>query len=429
MKENPTANSFWTPGASEWEWWQKRPSDPVAAPGERPSAGTPAVFAIPAHQSSSVPVWVSSTDPEVIEQVLEVELERLGVPVPEAPGTHLAWKIVGSADARRLVRAVVVPRGLDESGAKEKADWAAFLPAPLMLPPRPRAIVLWQELGRWVVGFSREGQWVHFQSLGRRKPDAALLNDIRCLYLELDGRKMADHVDALVLWKSAGNEPVPDDFGDKIDKVLGLDFRVVEKPAPDPKLAEGFQFEPGEIAEAREKRERSRKAVRAAVLVAAVYGILISVGIFDLFRRQGENAELRQQVAQLEPEASVIRDAKARWDDLETALSIDRYPVELFYQVARLFPEEGLRMTQFEITNSGQIVVRGEASSVPVAIRFKADLEGNPDLRDYEWEIPPPENNGDVAEFVAFGTYRFGLPVDDSIGGDGPSTASAFNNP
>ncbi len=425
MKENPTATSFWTPGASEWEWWRKRPADPVAAPSERPSAGSPAVFAIPAHQCSSVPVWVSSPDPEVIEQVLEVELERLGVPVPDGPGTHLAWKIVGSADARRLVRAVVVPAALDQDGAREKAEWESFYPAPLMLPPRPRAIVLWQELGRWVVGFSREGQWIHFQSLGRREPDAALLRDIQLLHLELDGRRMADHVEALVLWKAAGNAPVPDDFGEQVADLLDLDFRVVEKPAPDPKLAEGFAFEPGEIAEARERKERSRKAVRTAVVVAAVYGILIGFGIFDLFRRQNENQELRQEVAQREPEADVVREARARWTALEPALEIDRYPVELFYQVARLFPEEGLRMTSFEITNGGQIVVRGEASSVPVAIRFKADLEGNPELQDYEWEIPPPENNGDVAEFVAFGTYRFALPSeDDQAGGTG---ATAFN--
>ncbi|MCB1231829.1 MAG: hypothetical protein KDN19_16290 [Verrucomicrobiae bacterium] len=423
--ETPTATSFWTPGASEWEWWRKRPADPVAAPSEAPSAGTPAIFAIPAHQCSSVPVWVSSADPDVIEQVLEVELERLGVVVPGGSGTHLAWKIVGSVEARRLVCAVVVPPALDPVGAKEKADWQGFLPAPLMLPSRPRAIVLWQEMGRWVAGFSREGQWVHFQSLGRREPDSALLQDIHCLYLELDGRRMVDHVETLVLWKSAGNAPMPDDIAEKVATVLDLDFRVVEKPAPDPKLAEGFVFEPGDIAEARERRERSRKAVRTAVLVAAIYGILIGFGIFDLFRRQGENSELRDQVAQREPEAAVVRDARARWTELEPALERDRYPVELFYQVARLFPEEGLRMTSFEITNGGQIVVHGEASSVPVAIRFKADLEGNPELQDYEWEIPPPESNGDVAEFVAFGTYRYAVPDEDAAGVE---SATAFNN-
>lgn len=423
--ETPTATHIWTPGASEWEWWRKRPADPVAAPAERPASGTTAIFAIPAHQCASVPVWVSSADPEVIEQVLEVELERLGVPVPGGLGRHLAWRVVGSADARRLVRAIAVPAALDAEGAKEKAEWQSFFPAPLMLPPRPRAIVLWQETGRWVVGFSREGQWVHFQSLGRRELDASLLQDVCCLYLELDGRRMVDHVEALILWKAAGNSALPDDFGDQVAGVLDLDFRVVEKPAPEPKLAEGFAFEPGVVAEARDRRDRGRKAMRTAVLVALVYGVLISAGIFDLFRRQSANVELRQQVDQLEPEASVVRDAQARWSALESALEVDRYPVELFYQVARLFPEKGLRMTSFEITPGGQIVVRGEASSVPVAIRFKADLEGNPDLQDYEWEIPPPENNGDTAEFVAFGTYRFARPAED---GEEPGGLTSMTN-
>ena len=415
MKDNPTATCLWTPGASEWEWWRKRPGDPVAVPSDRPAAGTPAVFGLPAHQCSSVPVWVNSADPEVIEQVLQVELERLGVPVPDGAGCHLAWRVVGSVEARRLVRAIAIPRTLDPRGAKEKADWETFLPSPLMHPPRPRAIVLWQELGRWVVGFSREGQWVHFQSLGRREPDASLLQDLRCLYLELDGRRMVDLVDTLVLWKSAGNQPIPPEFGDQVAEVLNLDFRVVEKPAPEAKLAEGFSFEPGEIADARLRRDRSRKAVRTAVLVAAFYGILISVGIVDLFRRQSANQVLREQVEAKQPETQVISEARARWEALEPALDVNRYPVELFYRVAKLFPEKGLRMTKFELTPGGQIVVRGEASSVPVAIRFKADLEASPDLQDYAWEIPPPEINDDTAEFVAFGNYRYSVRKEEGM--------------
>ncbi|MCB1093752.1 MAG: hypothetical protein KDL87_19585, partial [Verrucomicrobiae bacterium] len=95
------------------------------------------------------------------------------------------------------------------------------------------------------------------------------------------------------------------------------------------------------------------------------------------------------------------------WEAVELALDVNRYPVELFYQVASLFPEKGLRMTHFEIRENGDIVVRGEASSPPVAIGFKADLEGAKGLEDYEWNIPAPEIDGDTATFAAFGTYRF----------------------
>lgn len=65
-------------------------------------------------------------------------------------------------------------------------------------------------------------------------------------------------------------------------------------------------------------------------------------------------------------------------------------------------------MTVFEVREDGQIVVRGEASSVPIAIGFKADLENAPTLKDYEWNIPPPVPEGDIATFSAFGTYRYG---------------------
>jgi hypothetical protein len=86
---------------------------------------------------------------------------------------------------------------------------------------------------------------------------------------------------------------------------------------------------------------------------------------------------------------------------------VDNYPVELFHQVASVFPEKGLRLTHFEIRENGDIVLRGEASSVPLANGFKADLENSPGLGAYRWTVPPPQIEGETATFLATGAYRF----------------------
>ncbi|MCB1079126.1 MAG: hypothetical protein KDM64_15005, partial [Verrucomicrobiae bacterium] len=280
-----------------------------------------------------------------------------------------------------------------------------FLPSPLFFRPPARSIVLWRELDRWVVGFESGESWVHFQSLGPGELDAELLREVQCLQLELDGRKISGPIDGLTVWTDG--EPVRAAFRDEALQILGLPVRVSPKPSPSLSHAEGWSYEPAEIAAERERQANLRRWMQLALISALVYVLLIGAGVTDLMLRRKANAELRSKVDQLEPTASVIRDAKERWEAVDLALDVNRYPVELFYQVASLFPEKGLRMTHFEIRENGDIVVRGEASSPPVAIGFKADLEGAKGLEDYEWNIPAPEIDGDTATFAAFGTYRF----------------------
>ena len=69
-------------------------------------------------------------------------------------------------------------------------------------------------------------------------------------------------------------------------------------------------------------------------------------------------------------------------------------------------------------------IIRGEASNVPMAIKFKADLENSPELKDYEWRQTQPQIEGDTATFAAYGNHRFAQPVSDSATARSPQPPS-----
>lgn len=406
--KSPAPQASWLrlPGPTDWEWWTRASGAGEARVSpDAPKSGERVVYGFDSCSCDSVPTWVSSADPEIINPVLQMELERLGVRLPAGPGQHLGWRPAGSDGPRRLVHAITAPGQLEPGSGGRAGDWTGFYPAPLFFRPPARSIVLWRELGRWLVGFENHESWIHFQSLGPGDLDADLLREIQCLQLELEGRRMVGTIDSLTIWSDGA--PVRASFRDEAQQILGLPVRVMPKPTPSVSHLEGWRYEPAEIAAERERQANVRRWMQLALVAALVYVLLIGAGVTDLMLARKTNAEMRLQVDRLEPAAAVVREAKERWEGVELALDVDRYPVELFFQVAQLFPDKGLRMTHFEIREDGQIVVRGEASSPPVAIGFKADLEGAPGLKDYEWNIPAPEIDGDTATFVAFGAYRY----------------------
>jgi len=146
-----------------------------------------------------------------------------------------------------------------------------------------------------------------------------------------------------------------------------------------------------------------------AVAIAACV-VVIGLALFHLRSIRSENMELSRRIEALSPEAEKIREARDRWDLLKSAVNPDAYPIEIFHQVALLLPEKGIRLNQFRVEGD-QVIIRGEASSVPMAITFKADLEKSDGLKQFSWEVPPPQIKGDTAVFVAYGTNREAVPA------------------
>jgi Tfp pilus assembly protein PilN len=107
---------------------------------------------------------------------------------------------------------------------------------------------------------------------------------------------------------------------------------------------------------------------------------------------------LRSAIQAEAPQVDAVRAAMQRWNSIESAIDPRRYPIEILYQAVRLLPEDGVRLTLFQM-DLDRVVVAGEASTLQAAQRFQEELRKNPDLADYDWttENPRPLPTGSAA--------------------------------
>jgi hypothetical protein len=107
------------------------------------------------------------------------------------------------------------------------------------------------------------------------------------------------------------------------------------------------------------------------------------------------------------PTVAAIQGTAERWRQVEWAVNPRLYPVELLYQVSRLLPHDGLRLTALDV-QKGKVIVRGEASTAPAAFKFAEDIKANPDLQMFTWRMPSPTLRPDGrAEFAIEGDPKF----------------------
>jgi hypothetical protein len=127
---------------------------------------------------------------------------------------------------------------------------------------------------------------------------------------------------------------------------------------------------------------------------------------------------LRGDLAGEAPQVENIRATMQRWQALEPALNPPGYPLEVLYQTARLLPQDGVRLTLFQM-NLDRVVVAGEASTLQAAQRFQEEVKKNPDLAAYDWtmENPRPLPTGS-ARFQIDGVRRGALTGTGEEGGD-----------
>jgi hypothetical protein len=73
------------------------------------------------------------------------------------------------------------------------------------------------------------------------------------------------------------------------------------------------------------------------------------------------------------------------WRDLLPALDPKLYPLEVLFQVAAALPEDGVRLTLFQMSPR-EVMINGEVTSIPVALRFQEAVTQNQDLAEFfDW--------------------------------------------
>src|SRR5690606_31560798 len=134
---------------------------------------------------------------------------------------------------------------------------------------------------------------------------------------------------------------------------------------------------------------------------------LAGLAMLQVHQLSRRNDLLSARIERHRDEALAIEQTIQRWDALAPAIHADRSPIELLHRVAQLLPDEGFRVSRFELQDHVLILIRGEAVSMAAALQFKGALEEAGDLSDYEWEIPHPQVRDQLTFFSATGSYRF----------------------
>jgi hypothetical protein len=262
--------------------------------------------------------------------------------------------------------------------------------------------VLWKELGRYVIAFTRGEALLHFTPLSARRLDAAAAQEIRSLCLGLEVQGFLTRPTGLRVWTTT--EP---DFSEAMKDALGVRMRVEPKPDPVLPMYPSGIFPPEMARAARDRAQRRRKA-RLIFALAAVYVLGFAAWAGWLFWR---DQDLSRQTAELErrrPQVEAVRQMQTRWQVLEPATNADTYPTELFHRVVSLLPNEGIQLKEF-FMESDKLVISGKASTIGHEKKFETDIRNDPGLHQYSWNFPQPtilEDN--QASFRAEGTLKPG---------------------
>lgn len=368
----------------------------VRAPGK-------CLFAIATNDLVSIPQWVSSKDPAIISQVIEVEISKLGFQRNGGPGKVTDWKPVEINGTRTLVQSVATPWRIEDlENSPSRSEFVDFFPQYALYSPPEDSAVLWKEGDVWVAGYSRGKRWVHVQTLGGDEMLPLLAGEINLTLIELAAKGLLVSASRVVAWA-----PYELSLHRSLQEETGLPVTFESRPIPSPQSALPWDFEPHEITRERLDKIRRRRAVALAFLALFVVLALAATAVLHLWQLGNANERLRSRIESNRSAAEKIDSAINRWRTLEPAIDPSRSPVEIFHQVALLLPEKGLRLTSFEIRDSRVIEIRAEGATMTNALQIKGAFEKSPELSKYAWEVPQPRAKDDITEIFATGTYRF----------------------
>jgi len=398
-------------GTTEWAFlagetgrgWLSLPASGTSSHPEVRAEFEPsrAIYLVPAFDLVSVPQWVNSSADEIISQVVRVELENLGVKVDSAGGQLLDWKPIAREGSRTLVQSFAIPWELPLTG-DGKTTWTSFIPQHAAFPPPGDAIVFWCEDSRWTAGFTRGTHWVHVENLGPADDWNRLVREALLTSLGLVARDFIAPPRLAIVW-SEWNPGLHRALDESFDGEVLFE----PKPPPSAELSGDWRLLPTTVHRRRSEANASRRFATLATVALVALLLVVAAAILHLSLLHQGNATLAARIEANRSEADRIAETIDRWRNLEPAIDPDRSPIELFHRLSLLVPASGFRFTTFEVQGFDNIVIRGEASTMPKALQFKGAVEQSTSLSDYEWEIPPPQNNGETIELFGQGSYRF----------------------
>lgn len=342
---------------------------------------TQSVLALPLRQLFAVPLWLATTDPLLMREMIFLQLERRGLAAGRAPQDVIfSYRMVASVENRTLVLAVALPGALPAHLCLDLLDYE---PSACIYPLPADGFTFWREDGRLVLAVTRGESLAYFQALGDRSFSEPVLQELHCIRLQLETEGTIEKTGGVTLWGTFTQEEI---------STIGeaMDLKVAVSPMPEPVLPrEWMNLTPSSV---RQTQQIAKTKGRTMSLLAAVAGIYL-LFLLGLTTRVAwfyiEGRRIEAGLKSHEAEVNGMQATSSQWDLLAPAIDPDTYPVELLLRTAHLLPADGVRFTLFE-TTTGKILIQGEAKDSTAAAKFNEDLNHSKDLVDYKFVMPYP---------------------------------------
>ena len=392
-------------GDDDWELWTvldgRTPNLIQRLKRPRESPG-PTVVALPAQQVLSFPCWVATDDRDLAPEMLQLRLEQSGLVHRSTSGVPADFRLITVRGGRSLALATILQGDLPEHLVFEKA--VRFEPSAFTLPLAQDRLTVWREAGRLTFAITRGGDPVYLQTASSAELNAAFLQELNCVLLQLEGQGLVDAPLGAVLWG---------DFSDEEAQVLRkrFGFRVTVEPLPAPRLPkQRSRLLPAQVKALHVRKRRRDRTRRVLAGVLVLYLALVASLIGYIWWERVQVGRLQLSLAANAPTVRAIQGTADRWRNLQWAVDPQLYPVELLNQIAGLLPPQGMHLVAFEV-QKGKVRVRGEASTAPAAFKFAEDVKGKPELQMFTWQMPNPSLRPDGrAEFTIEGEPKFAKP-------------------
>jgi len=377
-----------------WERWELiPPSPPAVRPLELAVAGEGDVFAVPARQVVSVPLWLDSDDPAVVDAAVLLEMEVRGF-ASEGVLPDTSVRQITRENGRTLVVVAVFPADFEKrfpDVAAQRYDVSAAL-----LPLDEDALTIWREGGEYVAAYTRGRDLVHWSTW-----DAAA-----------SGREVQTWLKSATLSLLASGvitrrprHVVVDDGLSVSD--LGFDHSPIVRPLGPPALEMArCDWRPASAIDAERRQLGRARFRRIAFAVGVAYALVICVAGGYLAWLDVQASRLSSEVDVLQAEATQIQPMIRQWQSVGPSIDSRRFPLEILRQVVESLPPQGIRLTIFDVAPD-RVTIEGEAISASHAAKYFETVSHQAGMADIDWQMPPPAllpNN--TARFQIVGASR-----------------------
>lgn len=412
MSKKKTEQVLMFPGATGWEVWKGTTeagfglievTEHAFALEVEKLPGNSVNFAIPVRQLTALPFHAQTEDLALLGDLATMHLERHGMR-PSLEGGELADYFIYSAEGdQSILTPVVMNQPVEGELPRRSPD--AFDVSPRCLPLRRNAVLVWQELGRWVMALGDGERLLYFQCLSGEILDDRAGSEISLALtqLRLQG-VLTEAPNELVVWTSGGPTDPRSAEVEKLSKGAALNTTVEARPAPH------WPTPPSRLLPADVRAERLALRNRRNTILGVAAAFLAYCGIFGYFAweysKSGQEADrLEAELKSLGPGTQSLLEHQEKWDELSPVVESDFYPYEVFHRIVSSAPRvrgnnKPLRLTRAVITNQYQNVegeaqvvrsvkLMGNAESTENVATFNLALKQSPDLAAFRWTDPP----------------------------------------